>query len=164
MPKLMSSKLFQHVLQASTGLLLVHLGPTDFKATTLKQTSNVGTFDLVVLHIVVLHQAEVTVGLSEHKVLGNVLKMGAFFELQDWRELMPCLIADDCLEILDVDVLMADIVDDVEKVLDRCTLRVQPKYLSIYPKEFVSASYANYTNFFRIIKHSQGKTLLHRQR
>ena len=47
--------------------------------------------------------------------------MGAFFELQDWRELMPCLIADDCLEILDVDVLMADIVDDVEKMLDRCT-------------------------------------------
>ena len=30
-------------------------------------------------------------------------KMGAFFELQDWRE------------------LMADIVDDVEKMLDRCT-------------------------------------------
>ena len=100
-----------------------------------------------------LHQAEVTVGLSEHKVLGNVLKMGAFFELQDWRELMPCLIADDCLEILDVDVLMADIVDDVEKMLDRCTL-----------KEFVSASYANYTKFFRVIKISQGKTLLHRQR
>ena len=107
-----------------------------------------------------LHQAEVTVGLSEHKVLGNVLKMGALFGLQDWRELMPCLIADDCLEILDVDVLMADIVNDVEKML----LRVQPKYLSIYPKEFVSASYANYTNFFRIIKISQGKTFLHRQR